>query len=174
MATRIIATCQKIIHIDYDCLIRDDLAEMYNLDMTNLNIRGIVDTTPWRNDKYVLNNKYICSGVILMNLERMRRTNIVQKYEFTLKNFSDRLQYPDQTIINSVDINFNDFLPLKYGIMLASISGRKYYRQIRAKKRFKINDFVEAMNNPIIAHLIWKPFKVFVKKKFGFNGGNMQ
>ena len=148
---------KRIIHIDYDCLIRGDLAEMYKLDMENLNIRGIVDPTPRRNDKYVVNNKYICSGVILMNLERMRRTNVVSKYEITLKKFSNRLQYPDQTIINSVDIKFNDFLPLKYGILFFSISARKYYKYIRAKNRFKIKDFNEAMNDPIIAHLIWKP-----------------
>lgn len=154
----------KIIHIDYDCLITGELNEMYNINMNNLNIRGVIDPSPYNNDEIIRNNKYICSGILLLNLKRMRETNIVKKYEAAIINYSKRLKFPDQNIINSVDLEHNDLLPLRYGIMFVGISPTTYYYGIRCKDIYTADDFIESFNNPVIAHLVWKPFHRFFNK----------
>ena len=73
----------RIIHIDTDCYITDDLDEIFLMNMTNLNLSGVIDCSP-SNSRIVRNDKYMCSGVLLMNLNRMRKHNMSQKYMLNL------------------------------------------------------------------------------------------
>ena len=46
-----------------------------------------------------INDNYICAGVLLINLEKIRKDNIVNKmYEYMIKN-NKNLYHHDQTII---------------------------------------------------------------------------
>lgn len=160
-AADILPNIDKIIHIDCDCFITGDLDEMYNLNMTDLNVRGVIDPSP-HNSKIVKNDKYICTGVILMNLKRMRETKMSKKYEDIIIKYPKKLNFVDQTVFNSVDIENNDLLPLKYGILYVGVSPSSYYYMMRCKDRFTIDDFKDAFANPIIAHLVWKPFHFLI------------
>lgn len=160
--TELLPHIDRIIHVDCDCYITDDLDEMYNMNMTDLNIRGVIDPSP-HNSKIIRNDKYMCSGVLLMNLKRMRENNMTKKYVDIILKYNTKLSFPDQIIINSVDIENNDLLPLKYGILYVGVSPNSYYHMIRVKNRFTLNDFQDAFDHPIIAHIVWKPFIFFVK-----------
>lgn len=162
-APELLSNIDKIIHVDCDCFITGDLDEMYNLNMTDLNIRGVIDPSP-HHSKVVRNDKYFCSGVLLMNLKRMREQKMSKKYENFIQVYSKKLNFPDQIILNSVDISNNDLLPLKYGILFVGVTPVSYYHMMRCKDRFTQKDFEDAFAHPIIAHLVWKPFRFFINQ----------
>lgn len=150
----------RIIYVDYDCIILDDLDEMYGLNITNYNLKAIIDPNPGWNKHIFFNKKYVCTGVLLMNLKRMRKTNMTGKYLQFLLNNASIINIADQTVINNVNWEFNGFLPMKYGILFCGIGPKQYYNGIQYKI-FPLDEIVEAMEHPIIAHIVSKPFKGF-------------
>ena len=90
----------KIIYIDGDTLILDDLKEMYDINMDNYYYKGFLDIGI---DYFLPNNdNYICAGILLINLDNLRKDDIINKmYDYMIKN-NDNLYYHVQTIINGV------------------------------------------------------------------------
>ena len=90
----------KIIYLDGDTLTLDDLKEMYDINMDNYYYKGFLDI--YIEEFLPNNNNYICSGVLLINLENLRKDDIINKmYDYMIKN-NDNLEHHDQTIINGV------------------------------------------------------------------------
>ncbi len=83
--------------------------------MENLYFRGFLDIL-----KDHFNPKsdiYICAGVLLINLEELRKDDMVNKmHKFMLKN-NKKLEFQDQTIINAVGYPKLGILPAKFGIL---------------------------------------------------------
>ncbi len=52
----------KVIYMDTDCIVKDDLTDFFNIDMQNYEIAG-------RRDKFRI-SRYFQSGVMLMNMKR--------------------------------------------------------------------------------------------------------
>jgi lipopolysaccharide biosynthesis glycosyltransferase len=75
----LIKDIDKIIYLDGDTLTYGDLTEMYNLDMTDLYFRGIREYRP--NMKYTNVTRYICAGVMLMNLNLIRKNKVFEKFK---------------------------------------------------------------------------------------------
>lgn len=67
----------KIIYLNGDILSFEDLNEMYIIDMNGLYYRNFLDVI-----KYSFNLKstiYLCASVLLINLEEIRKDDIVKK-----------------------------------------------------------------------------------------------
>ena len=63
----------KIIYLDGDTITLIDLKEMYDIDMDNYYYKGFLD---YLKDSFnPHNNLYLCSGVLLINLEELRNEN---------------------------------------------------------------------------------------------------
>lgn len=154
----ILPNLDKIIYIDIDCLVFDDLDEMYNFNMTNINLRGVLDPFPSLNDHIFHHEKYICCGVLLMNLKRMRETKIIDKYINYIKKNATLINKGDQTVVNNVDWQFNDVLPIKYGVLFCHLNESEYFGNLR-QKLYSQNEIRDALYYPIIAHLGLKPFR---------------
>ena len=65
----IIKNVNKIIYLDGDTLIYNDLTEMYKLNMKNLYFRGIHEILSSNYKIKINKSKFICAGVMLMNLK---------------------------------------------------------------------------------------------------------
>lgn len=88
---------KRVLYLDVDMLILNDLKELYQTKLGN-NVMGVVRDFPFTNDKnswaYFLlgdaGERYFNSGMLLLNLEVMRKNNIVEKF---IKFISETSQY---------------------------------------------------------------------------------
>lgn len=148
----------RIIYVDYDIIILGDLDEMFHLDLKGYNLKAIIDPNPNWNNHIFMHPKYICSGVLLMNLKQMRQNGMTEKYLQYLKTNYSLINIADQTVFNNVDWELTGFLPPKYGVLYYGINAQQYYNGLRYKA-YTVEQIDDAMNHPIIAHIISKPFK---------------
>lgn len=89
----------KIIYFDCDIVVNSSLDELFNADLNNYAIGGVLDI----NGKKVKENPlYINSGMIVFNLEYIRKNNIEEEFlDYAKENF-DKIETGDQEIINEV------------------------------------------------------------------------
>lgn len=140
-----------IIYLDGDTITYGDLTEMYNLNMDNLYFRGVGETT-WSNRKF--KKKFICDGVMLMNLNLCRKKNIykdIRKYYF--KFYNKGIYYGDQFIINQLYNDKIGFLPPKFGMWFINKKIINKYMKLKPLIYTK-KELIESIKKPIIRH-IW-------------------
>lgn len=103
----------KTLYFDCNTLIYKDLTEIYNYNITEKYYIGGYERKPIK--KYGTNlNDFINSGVILINLENLRKDNIFPKMIKFLRKNNKNLLYLDQDAINVVCNRKNGFFPLNY------------------------------------------------------------
>ena len=107
--------------MDGDTLTYRDLTEMYKLNMTNLYFRGVHEIISHKYDKYFKRNKFICAGVMMMNLELIRKNHFFNIFKKYYNNFHKKgILLGDQHIINAyntlkqVDYDMTVFVVLNF------------------------------------------------------------
>lgn len=84
----------KILYLDTDIVCYKDISELYNIDMSNYEIAAARDFI----GRKWINRNYLNSGVVLMNLSNIRKTN---SFEACRKMcMTRRMVLPDQTALN--------------------------------------------------------------------------
>ena len=162
----ILKDADKAIYLDGDTLVRHDLQEMYNIDLEDNLCGGVIDCNfdRWKSLK-IFNNKmdkYVCSGVLLMNCKVWREdTDIYTKIMGLCKNIQENnFTCPDQDVINTVCGGKIKKLPFKFMHfgMWANIEN-EYDKCEYAKKYYSKEEFLEGKNNPVIMHFFYpKPW----------------
>ncbi len=97
----------KVLYLDADLVALGDLEGLYKEDVNKYYVAGAVDAgiAP-RFPEHLpslgmsSNDIYINSGVLLMNLARMRHDNITKKLLDNTKQYEKQLLFPDQDAIN--------------------------------------------------------------------------
>ena len=91
----------KIIYLDGDTMIFEDLTELIDLNMKDYYILGFLDSLFWALEIYGRKNAIVLnSGVLLMDLKALRDNNVTYKFnQFMISNNNSVIQ-EDQTIIN--------------------------------------------------------------------------
>lgn len=145
----------KILYVDCDTIINDNLMELWNIPLENNYIGGVLDTLPDDNSKTLIGlsfgDEYINSGVILINLEKWRKDNIQQKFINFLLKHSGNVHHHDQGIINAVCQNKLILHP-KYNLTSTYLS-HPYLLLAKTNIPFYSHrDVEEAIANPIIIH----------------------
>ncbi len=141
----------KVIYLDCDTLVRQNLTELFNTDIDNKYIAGVKDV--WGVDRYCkkLNMKsgiYVNSGMLLMNLKYCRQEHFFDKIrEFALKN-PKLIEFGDQDPINKIADECKVILHPKFNFM--DTWWRGGYYEFEGKEE---QDYLEAGKNPVIAHL---------------------
>ena len=151
----------KIIWLDDDTITYKDLNEMYNIDMENFYYKGLLDD-PRKLDHITKDNDhYICIGVLLINLKKLREDNIEIKYNRFIQKYYNRLRQKDQTIINSVGFNKIGSLPPQYGIFNINhkILFLKFTLGGRSKERYTWLELKNAYEEPTVLHCVKKVWK---------------
>ena len=150
----LIKEIDKIIYLDGDTITYDDLKEMYNLNMTNLLFKGLREYKDKDSIPFVNVTKYICAGVMLMNLKLLRENNSFEKFKkYYNYLYEKKTSYNDQNIINTVFIDKIGFLPPKFGIFLINEDHIKDYEKIKPIV-YNRSELIEANKKPVIRH-IW-------------------
>ena len=107
---------EKALYIDTDIIVKKDISNIWKYDISKYYIAGIKDYGILNDDtldRLQMNNKkYINSGFLLMNLKKIRKDKIVDKW-FEIVN-SKKLTYPDQDALNLVCTKKELYLPSIY------------------------------------------------------------
>ena len=158
----ILPDVNRIIYLDGDTFIFEDLTPLIELDMKGNVIMGFLDSVPDAIKYFGYKNPtVVCGGVLLMDLDGLRKYGYTKKISDFISNNINNLKQQDQTIINVV---FQDRLapiPPKYGIWAF---GKKEDAKGHNDKqwphlKYNENEFFEAYEHPAIVHFIWpKPF----------------
>jgi len=92
----------RILYLDTDVLCSGDFEDLYNSDMTNYDIAGVPD----RYGKWffgnILKHNYLNSGVLLMNMARIRENGLFEKCRTMCRD--KKMFMPDQSAINKLAI----------------------------------------------------------------------
>ena len=108
----------KILFLDGDTLIYKDLNNLYNYNIDGKFYVGMLENGDF-NAKYYEKkfNNYINTGVILCNLEELRKGNISNKYINFYKSNIDYIRYPVNEVLNIVSHEKNGYFPPKYVVV---------------------------------------------------------
>lgn len=148
----------RVIYLDSDTVIEGSLKEIWNVDFEDCYEAGIDDCLSKKYRKIVhLNSEgiYCNSGVLVLNLDKFRRDNIIQVFlDFIVKN-DGFFVYNEQTILNSVFENKIKILPLKYNVYTL-VYALNYKQLMRLRRPYNYSytpkEYEEAKNMPVITH----------------------
>lgn len=102
----------KILYLDNDVICRLDCSDFYNQDINNYEIVGVLDHYGrWFFRNNLFKADYINSGVLLMNLKKIKETGLFEKCRNMCK--SKKMFMPDQSAINKLAI-FKKIEPRKF------------------------------------------------------------
>ncbi len=101
----------KCLYIDADTVVNDDISKLYNIDIGDNLFGAVGDLSICLNDdlmKYISEvvgierGKYVNSGVLVMNLKRLREVNFADHFMYLLEKYTFNTVAPDQDYINSM------------------------------------------------------------------------
>ena len=153
----------KVIYIDGDAVVVDKLNELWNIDIANVAVAGVLDSNQgvshYNRIKLKKDKEYINAGVMLINLQYIREQRIEQKFREYLDNNNPK--YVDQDVVNYVCQDEKMILPIRFNIMTSYLYKREfaafYYEDYK-------DDVKEALSNPVIYHFVGvKPWYVDCK-----------
>lgn len=144
----------KIIYCDVDVTFHDNLIDLYNIDMKDNLIAGVADADQLCR-AYPNNGSYINSGILLMNVSKLR---LINAYDEWLKlSKQDIFAYPDQDILNKTCDGKILYLPMRYNYMPGA--GGRFEKPV-ADGIYTMSDYQDAVRNPAIIHYILRqPWK---------------
>lgn len=116
----IIREYDKIIYLDGDIIIREDLGQLYSIELGDDCLGGVLEPSCIGKDFRRIN-----AGILLMNLKRMRDEGLSEILIQTRRTLGDRGSMDQQTM-NLVLKNRISFLPVKYNCMVANYVGSQH------------------------------------------------
>lgn len=143
-------TIHKVLYLDADIIVRHDLSELWNTPMDNVSVAGVPNQSDcskfWERLDYPEEKGYFNSGVLLVNLDFIRRYNLTSVFIEYIKNNPQRLVCPDQDVLNFVLKDSKIMLPVRYN------SQEGFYRYPPEKIIGDKKTFESDINNPYIVH----------------------
>lgn len=144
---------KKILYLDCDTLIYKDLTEIYNYNIEDKYYTGMLEGRTLEDYGVKLNN-FINTGVLLVNLENLRKDNVFPKIKEFLNKYNNKLLFPDQDTINGVCHEKNGYFPPKYVVwgFCAYNLIKNYINSLLIK--VDLNKVIKAYKDPYIYHLM--------------------
>lgn len=152
---------KKCLYLDGDIIVKDDLASLFRLNISDFYVGGVRAAGYYHPAKWVKKhteeiglksiNQYINAGVLLLNLENIRKDKIDEKMLALVdRGFSSQ----DQDIINLVCYDKIRIIPLQYNFMTkyVRISNEKLFINEVDAKVYGDVECTTAINHPIIIH----------------------
>lgn len=123
-AASLLPDVERIIYFDCDIVVNSSLSELFNTDLDGAPIGGVLDI----NRTIVRKNRtYVNSGMLVMDLECIRKNNIEDEFlSWTLEHF-DEIKTGDQEIINEVLRGRIKLLDSKWNVQTSNFTNRSSY-----------------------------------------------
>lgn len=147
---------EKVLYIDCDTLICDDLSELYYLNLNNTCGNVAEPTAPLMKKKINIkpDDTYFNAGIMLIDLKRWREERINKKFVDYIEEMEGKISFEDQGVINHVLNGKIDVLPVRYNVETQYFDfGYDGFQIMKNdKSRYAEKEVIDAMNNPAIIH----------------------
>ena len=170
----VLPNTEKVIYLDVDTIVNSDLEEMFNTDLEDYYVAGVSELKLALKSINIdgVNNKVkvskftpICSGVLIMNLKKMREDKIEEEFKKYLKSVDcERFEQVllDQDAVNFVCMNKFKLIHPKYSMFPFEYQNPKattipnIYKSVLTQKEWE-----NAVKSPVIFHFnsSTKPWK---------------
>jgi len=151
------ADVNKILYLDCDLLVLQNIEDFYNNDLSEKLCEGISDCVSDSHLNLIglkSGDNYFNAGVLLINLEMWRKWGAAEKFISFSEKFNNNVPYADQGIINGVlstssknaDLRYNCYTALfdfDYNDLMTFRKPSVFYSQ---------NEFEAARKNPAVVH----------------------
>ena len=113
---------KKVIYLDCDMIVLGDLSELFSLNLKSYCIGAVKNPLHKKMYDYIISNfdispeKYINSGMLVINCEEFNKQNIKEKFFEEIKHH-EILRYPDQDLINIVCKDKILYLPMQWNYL---------------------------------------------------------
>jgi len=107
-APKIIKEHDKMIYLDSDIIVNGSLSPLYQINLGDNYVGGVEERCLYQTNyvsnqlKFKENELYINAGVLLMNLEKMRKDNFVENFSKAAPILLNICTYSDQDVLNIV------------------------------------------------------------------------
>jgi len=114
---------KKAIYLDSDTIVLDDLTDLFRTDLGNTPIGGTFNFFE-KSESHIKppilseDDPYINSGVLVMDLEKLRRDNFISKAEDIHTKHYDKIMASDQCIINKYLEHNKTLIDRKWNYMM--------------------------------------------------------
>ena len=141
----------KVLYLDGDIVVTRDLAELFSTDLgTHYAAVVMQQKTRWCVPPAA---GYFNSGMLLLNLQKMRDDDIERKlfeYEAQVRN---KLEAPDQDVLNAVFKGNVLWLPFKWNMMTLNNRYLIHFRHVaETTKICTVKEIEEDIANPAVIH----------------------
>lgn len=152
---------EKILYLDCDTLILKSLQSLWDIDVSNKAVAGVMDTVQnFLATGVGMNNNsnYINAGVMLLNLEYWRKHDSEKSIRDFFDRYNGKVPHHDQGIVNGVFDGKIEIIDPKYNTM----SQFFLFDSKQLKRIYKIKDFYskdilkKATDEPVIIHYLNK------------------
>ncbi len=148
---------KKILYLDCDTIITRDISELWNIDITEFTIYGIKDCIGKvykENIGLNANSIYINAGVLLINIDKLRKVSVSELIDEFLKKYGKLMNYSDQDVLNGIFNGKIGILNPKYDVMTLLYAYK--YNEIKIIRRptnyYTKKEINEAIKEPVIIH----------------------
>lgn len=143
----------KILYLDCDMIVVDDLSNLYNTDITHTNCGCVIDM--FNNDtninkrlNYSLDAGYFNAGLILINLDEWKKNNISDKALNFIDTYPEKCLAHDQDALNyALNGNYIN-LSCRYNMQLDFFCD---FSNLIVNNYF-YSDIIDSRKNPCIIH----------------------
>ena len=158
----------KVLYLDGDIIILDDIANLYNIDIEDNYLIGVQDIsqqmTGYIGEKFredilhIDREKYINTGVLSLNIKKLQEIDFTQLCIDTLKKIT-KPPFQDQDIINYIANGHIKYISHDYNLLWNCIH---FYKDSKERIKPEIYEkFIKAWETPKIIHYAgaYKPWK---------------
>ena len=147
----ILSDLDRIIYLDCDMLVLGSLRELALCDLGSAVLGATLDSNVivqgGEDREYVtrISTQYFNSGMLVMNLQEMRRDGFTRKIQTWLQRAGE-LKFPDQDALNTLYKERTKILPLRYNAQYPLLA-------LLGTSAFPLNHSAAAeIRNPVIVH----------------------
>ncbi|MFQ6577799.1 glycosyltransferase family 8 protein [Enterococcus casseliflavus] len=145
----LLQSLDKVIYLDSDLILLDDIEKLWDLDIQDFKIGAVWNPDYKDDNKYMeipANTETFNSGVMILNLDKMRKDNSSEKlFDFLVKkNHLTRLN--DQAAFNAIFYNDWMELPIEWNMQY------KFFTEKASLYSKKKDEIVYALKNVSIVH----------------------
>lgn len=147
----------RVLYIDCDTLIVDSLREIWETPLDGELLSGVRDCVSWR---YIRNiggdpaGPYFNAGVLLMDLEAMRRESMGVTLDRYISQYQPMIHYADQDVLNGAFAGRIGTLPARANVMTIQChySAAEIETMRRPNAYYPRGEAEEAAQHPAIIH----------------------
>ncbi len=150
----------RVLYLDGDTLVVGNVSSLFEMDMTDKAIAGAIDilsfdTNTFDRCMYDYSKKYICAGVMLMNLDYWRKNTLIDKIVKWGRENDERIKFADQDTINNICQDHKIVLPMRFGILGVYFEDEVFYQPPY------LEELKECISSPAIIHYAGQnPWKI--------------